>query len=237
MVQGMSIGPQCRATLAAAGFALMAAGAAVAAPPAVGDTYVYRIINGYNHEVRGHVRYRVDATDAERMTVTVTPDAPSLGSPSTRRYTLGGNWLRHPVINHDQPVDYEFSPAFPAYEMPLDTGKTWSVRVNATEPVSGRRASVRVDGAVTGNERITVPAGTFDTIKVRRYVFADDAEGFRQPTTIVETDWYAPALGRAVRSETKSEYIDLARGRSKGSQWTRGDWTVMELTEVNAAKP
>ncbi len=36
------------------------------------------------------------------------------------------------MINHDQPVEYEFAQPYPAYDFPLDVGKTWSLRVNAT---------------------------------------------------------------------------------------------------------
>jgi hypothetical protein len=223
--------------IAFAAYVLGAAGLAGAALPATGDVYVYRVINGYNNEVRGHVRYRVESVDAQRVTFAVAADPAVLDVARTEIYAADGNWLRHAVTNHDQPVDYEFSPAYPAYDFPLDAGKSWSMRVDATQPVTGRRASVRVDGAVVGSERISVPAGTFDTIKLRRYVYAGDWDGFRQPTTITENEWYSPALGRAVKSESKSEYVDIGRSRSKGSQWTRGDWIVMELTAVTAVRP
>ena len=62
-------------------------------------------------------------------------------------------------------------------------------------------------------------------------------DGFRQPTTITEIDWYSPALGRTIRSESRSEYVDRSSSRSKGSQWTRGEWIVLELTEFRAMKP
>jgi MFS-type transporter involved in bile tolerance (Atg22 family) len=37
---------------------------AAAAAPVAGDTYVYRVINGYNSELVGQVTYRVDKVDA-----------------------------------------------------------------------------------------------------------------------------------------------------------------------------
>jgi len=166
------------------------------AAPTQGDTYVYRVSNAYNNETRGQLTYRVDNIDSDRITVSVTPDQPSLGLPYTNVSTRNGNWLRHPLINHDAPVEYTFSPAYPAYMTPLDTGKSWSTRVRATSPNSARNNSVRVDGEVLGPERITTPAGVFDTIKVRRRVYAGDWGTFTSETTIIETDWYAPALGR-----------------------------------------
>jgi hypothetical protein len=222
--------------IAAAFAAALGAPAATAAPSA-GDTYVYRVSNGYNSEVVGQVRYRVDSLDGDRVTMSVTPEVPSLGTPRTEVYTADGNWLRHPLTNHDQPVEYEFSQAFPAYQFPLAPGKSWSVRVGATNPATGRRNSVRIDGEVLGTERILVPAGEFDTIKVRRRVYAGDWDFFLRETSILETDWYAPALGRAVRSESKSEWQDMSRcGRGGPPCLFRGDWNVLELAEASAAK-
>ena len=157
--------------------------------------------------------------------------------PRTEVYTPDGNWLRHPLINHDQPVEYDFAQPYPAYMFPLDTGKSWSLRVNAVNSVTGKRASVRVDGEVLGTERITVPAGAFDTIKVRRRTYAGDSEGARNETNIVETEWYAPALGRAVRTDRNSSYMDQSRCSDEMSSCSpvRGDWHILELVEAGSA--
>jgi hypothetical protein len=235
--------------LSALWFAILLAGCqAVPVPPvsnpftqadpprlAVGDTWVYRISNGYNNEVRGQIRYQVENIDAGRIVVSASPDRPSLGQAYTAVYTQEGNWLRHPVTNHDQPVDYEFATAYPAYVFPLEPDKSWSVRVDATNPANGRRNSVRVDGTVLGAERIRVPAGEFDTIRIRRLVYAGDWDGLLRETNIADIEWYAPALGRAVRSESNSAWLDLSRcGRSR-CQPFRGDWNVYELVAFNPA--
>lgn len=207
-------------------------------PPrlAVGNTWIYRISNGYNNEVRGQIRYQVEKVDAGRTVVSATPDNPYLGQAYTVVYTKEGNWLRHPLTNHDRPVEYDFATAYPAYAFPLEPDKSWSLRVNATDPATGRRNSVRVDGTVLGAERIRVPAGEFDTIRIRRLVYGGDWDGFLTETRIYETDWYAPALGRAVRTESKSEWRDWAQC-GKGCPWLRGDWNVSELIPVNPAPP
>lgn len=210
----------------------------VIAAPAAGDTWAYRVVNGYNNEVRGNVRYRVDKVETDRVVVAFTNDATLLGYPRTDVYTRDGNWLRHPLINHDQPVDYDFAQPYPAYMFPLDTGKSWSLRVNAVNPATGKRASVRVDGEVLGAERITVPAGAFDTIKVRRRIYAGDWDGPRAETNITEIEWYAPALGRAVRIDSNSSYMDQGRCSDEMSACTpvRGDWQIFELVEAGAAR-
>ena len=199
-----------------------------------GSTYVYRLVNGYNNEVRGQLRYFVEKVDPGSFTVSVVPDSSGAGVERLEIYTKEGNWLRRPLASHGQNVDYMFASAYPAYAFPLDPGKSWSVRVNATVAgVPGVR-SVRVDGTVLGRERIRVPAGEFDTIKVRRVVFPGDAYYSLLETKIVEYDWYAPALGRTVRTDSKSEYVDTSRCSRGGSGGClfRGDWDVFELVDA-----
>jgi len=231
----MTLTTRLAAAIAAAAV-LYAAGAFAAPSPAPGDAYVYRVINGYNKEVRGQIEYRVDRVDGERVTVVVTTRVPAPGNAYTEVVTRDGNWLRHPVVNHDQPVEYEFAPAYPAYAFPLHPRKSWSTRVNAVQTATGRRASVRVDGDVLGTERVSVPGGTFDTIKVRRRVYAGDWDGFRLETNIVETEWYAPQLGRAVKSESTSNYMQPDRCvEYHACTPVLGDWNVLELVEVRGA--
>ena len=222
-----------KSTLACIVLALIAlSGSAVAAAPAAGDTYVYRVTNGYNNVAVGKIQYRVDKVEADRVALSVTTDVPALGVARTEIYDKDGNWLRHAMTNRDQPVDYEFAQPYTAYALPLDTGKSWSTRVNATNPATGQRNSVRIDGEVLGAERITVPAGAFDTIKIKRRVYAGDWGAFTFETNIYETEWYSPQLGRAVRSESKSEYLDTSRGIGGGAfsgPVQNGDWNVIEL--------
>ncbi len=205
------------------------------AAPAAGDAYVYRLVNGYNHETVAQIRHEVTAeTTAQALVVSVTADNPSLRLPRTEIYTPEGQWLRHVLDSHDIAVEYEFSSALPAMPVPLTAGKSWSVRVNARVPGENKIRSVRIDGDVLGNERVRVPAGEFDTVKIRRIIYLGDVEYFRSETRVVEIDWYAPALGRTVRSETTSTW-QQQWGCRPGSCTHLGDWNVLELSEVRAA--
>ena len=212
------------------------ANAVAAAPPVVGDAYVYQRVNGYNKETRGKLSYEVVRVEPNRITVSVAPDNPEAGKQRTEVYTQEGNWLAHEVESHGEKVRYEFAAAYPAYVFPIEQGKSWSVRVNATVPDEPRARSVRVDGKVLGAERIRVPAGEFDTIKIRRYVYAGDEAFMLTETHITETDWYAPALGRAVRTERNSKYLDLNSCGGIASCEARGDWDIYELVESRVVK-
>ena len=201
----------------------------VAAAPVAGATYVYLLSNGYNNAPRAQITYRVEQVDGDRVAVAVSAEGAPVEAPRTEVYAADGNWLRAALTSHNQLRVFEFAPAYPAYAFPLEPGKSWSMRVSATDPATGRRNSVRVDGRVLGHERIRVPAGEFDTIKVSRRVYAGDWDGFRQETNITETDWYAPALGRPVRTESRSGYMNTGQCGRFGCEIVRGDWNVYEL--------
>ena len=154
-------------TIAAAALVGLTPATALAAP-AVGDVYVYRVGNGFiSGSALGRVRYRIEKIGADSIEVSLSADNPRAGSARSVIYTKDGNWRRHQINNHDQPVDYEFATPFPAYVFPLEPGKDWSLRVEGASAATGKRNSIRVDGDVLGVERITVPAGTFETVKVR----------------------------------------------------------------------
>ena len=224
-------------SLVAGSVALIVASASFAAtPPVAGDIHVYRLLNGYNKETRGKLTYQVTQVEGDRVTVSVTPDNPEAGRQRTEVYTREGNWMAHEVENHGQKVPYEFAEAYPAFVFPLEQGKSWSIRVKATVPDEQRPRSVRVDGKVIGSERIRVPAGEFDTIRVRRTVYPGDHAFMLSETYVMETDWYAPALGRVVRTERDSRYVDLQSCSGFARCEARGDWDIYELVESRVAK-
>jgi hypothetical protein len=230
--------PGRRICSALAAVALWLAPGMASAAPTVGDTAVYRLVNGYNQEVRGHIHNRVDKVDSSGVTVTATPDNPVAGMTHTKLFTKEGNWLRHPVESHGTKVMYKFATAYPTYVHPLEPGQAWSVRINATVPGETKVRSVRIDGKVLRAERIRVPAGAFDTIKIRRLVYPGDPNYDQMETQIIEFEWYSPELKRAVRIERRSEWIEPGRCGIANPCDFRGDWDILELVETRTgAKP
>jgi hypothetical protein len=233
-----NIGFEVVAPTAAALMALAFMGqpARAASTPAVGDEYIYQLVNGYNKRVHGRISYQVDRTGPDHVVFSVLPDNPYAGVPRNEIHTPEGNRLRGSLESHGVPVEYEFAPAYPAYVFPLEPGKSWSTRVNASVPGAGRPRSVRVDGQVLGRERIRVPAGEFDTVKIKRLTYPGDADFRTTETQIIEFEWYAPALGRVVRTERRSQWTDMSACTEDSTCDHRGDWSVLELVEMRAAK-
>jgi len=165
--------------------------------PKVGDTFTYNVLNG---------RRRVDA-----MTVAVA----GLSSEGIVE-TLSDE--KHGRLDGQRVFGLEFDPVrgfqerelpghfflaeFSPYAAPTqaDIGKHWEgIQSRLTITLSGSvRESWRLSLSVVGTERIRVPAGEFDAIKVEAvsdsHRWADAGEG-----VVRMTFWYAPELKRTVK--------------------------------------
>jgi len=208
--------------------------AQVAATPvtvAVGDVWRYTANDGYTGLPQPDFTYRVTAVQNNAITV----EAQHGNQAWAERYARDWNWLEHPMTNLQ---NFRYEPPYPALPFPLYAGKTWHSYINATDPATGRVNRVRIDGKVLGWERVTVPAGQYDTLKIERYVYAGNAAFFRGEERIREYDWYAPQAGFVVRHEGLSEYVDTSKScRFADCMLIKNDWTVMQLASHRKAAP
>lgn len=221
----------------------------------VGDVWTYRVRDGYTELPRGEQRLEVVEVGADRIVVS----GPTERGDGLQIYDREWNWLKRPATNLQT---FEYSPAYQAFDFPLTPGKRWRSRLMATDPADGRRFPVWIDGAVLGWERVRVPAGEFDAIKVQRQVYFEYWEyAVRGRSIIREFEWYAPAVKQSVRRETSSEYWRLIaeapgepaflpvraggrggaragnmrirdRGDDGGPRYVKDDWLVYELVNL-----
>lgn len=198
-------------------------------PPEVkaGDFWEYQVHDAYTGFDRGLYRLEVMQVQAGRITVQVSHDGAPL---ETRVYAPGWRGLEHPLPNLQR---FAYEPAFPALEFPLEPGRTWRTIVTSTDPVTGRSYRTHVHGRVVGWERVKVPAGEFDALRVQREVFAGNAQYFKTQEEIRETEWYVPAIRRSVRKQARSQHFDTSMGGGEdGGEYPlriRGDWLIGEL--------
>ena len=212
---------------------------AVAAAPsvAVGDTWTYRVRDAFTGLERGNQGHRVVDVAGDRIVMVVTREG---GGEESWIYDRGWNWLKHPAHGLQS---FDYNPSYRAFDFPLAPGKTWRARLTATDPTNGRRFPVWIDGTVLGWEKIKVPAGEFDALRVERRVFFDYLEHtVRGRSEILEYEWYAPAVKQAVRREASAMYLSylygsgdshglLRAGRPSdgGPRFVRDDWLISEL--------
>lgn len=200
----------------------------VAAPRMpVARSWTYQVRDGYNHGLLRTLRYTV--AGIQEGTVTLRVDDVQAGVASRTTETADGEPLQLLTPRSLSPVYY--TPSYPAYEFPLEVGRHWK-RQYAITQAGGKPVPAQVYGRVAGWEHIKVPAGEFDALRIERASYLKDEEFWRWGTRAYETDWYAPAVGRFVRHEERSEFYEKS-GRG-ANIWHRGDWTVLELQSYNA---
>jgi hypothetical protein len=207
---------------------------AAVSPTAVkaGDFWEYRVTDAYTGFDRGIYRYEVTRTDGDRIVVALTHAGRLI---DTLVYSAGWNSVDAPLTNLER---WHYNPPFPAYAYPLAPGKTWYTVVKATDPVTRQTYRVHTRGKVVGWERIRVPAGEFDALRIQRYVYAGNSDARRTQEEIIETDWYVPAVRRAAVTEGSSQHFDNSRGGGGEGAGEyplriRGDWLRAELVRYS----
>ena len=202
-------------------------GASASAPQVKpGDYWEYAVRDGWTQLPRGIYRYEVTRADAGGVLVQLTHEGRLL---DTLVYAPGWNGRELPLTNTQR---FRYEPTYPAYAYPLEPGKTWRNVLRSTDVATGRTYNTHVHGRVLGWERVRVPAGEFDALKVQRSVFAGNMEGTRTQEEISETDWYVPSVRRAVRTQTNSQHFDTNGGGDEGGEYpkrVRGDFLIAEL--------
>ena len=100
----------------------------------------------------------------------------------------------------------EFAPADPLFHWPLWVGKRWTVSTLRKQP--GRPPlPLEVSYEVESFESCKVPAGEFDTYRIRRSAtIAGQREDVLERTSLY---WYAPAAGIYVRQLASSTLVEL----------------------------
>ncbi len=203
-----------------------------------GMAWVYRQRAEATGRELGGVRIEVVSVAADRITASFTPDG---GPPSSEQWDAAGNWQRlgtrgWPWLARlgGKSNRVEFLPALTLYRFPLQPGTSWAETLRATDPDSGRQTQIRLIGKALQWEDVTVPAGKFKALRVRRTFTPEDFEELRSRTTVTLLDWYSPQVSGSVRSIVDWEHEDYRR--SPGDQLVKGTRTRWELTAYAPGK-
>ena len=217
------------------------------APPdiAAGNNWTYRVRDGFTGLSRPDQHHEVVSASGGRIEVAGNVER----GDGKQIYDRDWNWLRRPATDLQT---FEYQPAYQAYAFPLTPGKTWHSETIATDPRDGRRFPVKIDARVLGWERVRVPAGEFDALKIERRVSIGYWEySTRGGSMIREYDWYAPSVKWAVKREAEAMYLSYTgfhaaadpgflrvadggdRSDDGGPKYLRDDWFVYELASFS----
>lgn len=196
---------------------------------ATGDEWAYDELNGYNRERQAQIRYIAEAGASPVLRLEVE-GKPLSGLRHDQREEYDAPW----VVTRDSVYDYDnlYNPPLPLLPALLEPGarESWQSMVVHDPKSRARRWHVQIDALRT--ESVTVPAGTFEALNVRRLIKFEHPDFFRSHSERVENLWYAPAVKRWVKREWRGQYLQKMRARMP---YFREDWIVWELTSFRVA--
>jgi hypothetical protein len=226
--------------LAAALASVQAIAQEIAVPPPFqpGMAWSYRQREEVSGQETGVMRFEVVAVAADRLTV----DVALTGEESvSERWDNAGNWAQTGTRGWawlarlgGASKRVAFTPPLALYRFPLQPGKSWVETTRAVDPESGRSTEVRVFAKAIAWEEVTVPAGKFNALKVRRAIVPQDADATRSRTTVTLIDWYSPQVAGPVKRICDWEHNDYRR--APADQLVRGLRLRLELAEFVPAR-
>jgi hypothetical protein len=178
-----------------------------------GDRWTYQESNAYNGIPTGKVDYRVLAGEGDALTLEVAHDK----SKSRVTHTYPPRWSEFELVDGRR------------FVFPLGTREGAAVIARSVE--TQESVPIKIYERVSGPEKVRVPAGEFDAVKIFRNIYVDDADWYKSQTSVRQSEWYAPSLAAAIKRESQASYRDLRRGRH--DVLIEGDWTRWELVSYS----
>jgi len=168
----------------------------------IGDRWKYETKDGFTN---------LPTSQTERIVTVIGDDrieATENGSPAI--YTTDLNPLETP--------ESHFEPASRHFKFPLAVGDKWRHEGKVRFKASGAEGRSQYDVKVVGQEKITVPSGSFDTYKLvmEGYLTVQNM-GNSRSFAFTRTYWYAPSIKGNVKIENDAP---VAKWRMELTEFT-----------------
>jgi hypothetical protein len=178
--------------------------------PQAGDRWTYQKLNAYNSNPKGEISYEALAVAADALKLEVA----EAGRLATRTYPI--RWSQFELVDGRQ------------FVYPLQQREGRKESVIAFSPDTQQSIPVTVYSRVSGWEKVKVPAGEFDALKISRNIYVDDRDWYKNQTRVRQSEWYASSIAQPVKHESQASYWDLRRNRH--GALIEGDWNRWVLT-------
>ena len=151
------------------------------------------------------------------------------GPPREERFASAWSALAETLYG----ATYEFAAPVPLLPSPIASGTASATATTYLDTGTGRRRRWTQQLTAGRWERVEVPAGTFDCLRVGRVVAYEHVDGNRRGSTLSDTLWYAPRVNRWVQREWRDEYVSAGLsglGNAPIGEAARDDWLLWQLT-------
>lgn len=139
-----------------------------------------------------------------------------------------------------------YEPAMITYPQKFRIGASWQSKSTSKSHMFMMQLNTTSDSAtvmeysskVTGREKVTVPAGTFDCFVIRTdsKLVMDGSNNISVSGTTVSTLWFSPRLGQLVKSESDSSMVVTSSGKLTPSQ-SHTSTTLMRYGDSSTSHP
>lgn len=178
-----------------------------ATAPKVGANWTYGFRSDWKNIAPRTLLYTVVAVNDQGVQDRLSePGSPGSGG-GERLFTSAWEIAERPITNL---LVHEFSPYLLAFGNPQI-----NERVNVAMPPANWGTTWTTTARAVGTERVSVPAGSFDAVRVEilgtRLFVAGQMDSVADPVRLYATAWLAPAVKRSVRFtfETQAQQLNL----------------------------
>ncbi len=162
-----------------------------------GDEWPYRRTTGRNSHV-----LRQSVTGVSEQGIALRSEQPGSGESSTtvhdRDWGLLGSGFN------------DYRPALAYYAFPLYSGKRWGIDSAVGNFGAGQTGRMKGEGRAVGWESVTVPAGSFFTLRIDLVIETSDPGDPKRRINVRESHWYSREVMRPVRVESETVVGDEA---------------------------
>ena len=170
-------------------------------PPQVGQEWTYVKRDVFDGKIRGIITERVSSVGS----TIVIERADENGSPLASE--IQGPWGTV-QLDTSWPRLLSFKPPIPLW--PQELSSSWSKQFNTKYSVGGYSENAynwQEYMSAHGWEKITVPAGTFLTLRYQNLINYESDDDNKVNCIRKETIWFAPSIGRWVAREASGSYM------------------------------
>jgi hypothetical protein len=196
----------------------------------IGDRWLYHGDDGFRVKTEWDETHEVTAIGPDGIAARITLKG-GLDLTRTELWSAPGQVKIGAVYDN---TTRRFEVPLQRYDFPLETGKVWNQWVWNYNEFTKEKGQINRYVSVSGWEKVTTPAGTFDALKMQVVMRLDDETFWRFATTCNYAVWYAPTAKAVVREERRAQYVE--KSGEHGGATIRSQYGVIELVSFTPGR-